>query len=87
VENNKFIAMLMGRDEIDFREEFLALPMEEQESFINFFADLMAFGMRQMIEMPIDIRAETFVTAIGALPPGYVQEVSEVMQRYAEEGE
>lgn len=84
--NHKFIALFIGQDDIDFKEEFKALPDEEQEAFIDFIADLFGWAMRSMKRLPFDLKVETICTSMDMFPVELRKQLSQMIISLPENG-
>lgn len=78
-DTNKFIALLMAQDDVDFAEEFSQFSEEDQNSFIDFFAYLIGAVMRELKQLPIDMKVMVINNAIGMIPKEDLQELSDAM--------
>lgn len=72
--NNKFIVLLLAED--NFEEEFKKFSEEDQQAFIDFFAEIQAAGIRAIKEMPLAIQIEALLLGISMVPLETRQQVS-----------
>jgi len=64
--NNKFLILLLAED--NFEEEFKKFSEEEQQGFIDFWAELQAGVLRQLKEMPLEVQVQALLLGITATP-------------------
>ena len=57
--NNKFLVLLLAED--NFEEEFRSFSEEDQQGFIDFWADLQAAVLRQLKEMPLEMQIQALL--------------------------
>lgn len=77
--NRKFIATILGQADNNFSETFAQFSEEDQNEFIEFWAEMMAFGIRMMKELPQQEKVETFTKGLEVLPLDLRQQMCQVL--------
>lgn len=71
---NKFLTVLMGQGDGDFRDVIDQFPENEQEEFINFLVDFLAFMANCLKQLPIALRKDAVLQSLSAMGPDNIRE-------------
>jgi hypothetical protein len=69
LDNNKFIAVIMAQQDLDFAEEFKSFSDEEQDAFVDFVIDIMSATMKAVKTLPQDEKIAILFGALSQFPP------------------